>query len=76
MGTLFPGDGSRHREADLVEEKILCFVNPADACRFVQMPGLETTILTGLHGEKMMMVLSATLPCHIAPTARRLHREA
>lgn len=26
--------------------------------------GLETTILTGLHGEKMMMTLSSTLPGH------------
>ena len=31
------------------------------------MKGLETTILTGLHGEKMMMVLSATLPGHSVP---------
>ena len=32
------------------------------------MKGLETTILTGLHGEKMMMVLSATLPGHSVPS--------
>jgi len=32
------------------------------------MKGLETTILTGLHGEKMMMVLSATLPSHSVPS--------
>jgi quercetin dioxygenase-like cupin family protein len=75
MGTLLPGDGSRHREADLVEEKIPYFVNPEDACRFVQMPGLETTILTGLHGEKMMMVLSATLPGHIVPTHTHPHEQ-
>lgn len=31
------------------------------------MKGLETTILTGLHGEKMMMVLNATLPSHVVP---------
>ena len=31
------------------------------------MKGLETTILTGLHGEEMMMVLSATLPGHSVP---------
>lgn len=31
------------------------------------MPGLETRILTGLSGERMMMVLSATLPGHTVP---------
>jgi quercetin dioxygenase-like cupin family protein len=31
------------------------------------LEGLETTILTGLHGERMMMVLSATLPNHTVP---------
>jgi quercetin dioxygenase-like cupin family protein len=31
------------------------------------MKGLETTILTGLQGEKMMMVLNSTLPGHSVP---------
>ncbi len=31
------------------------------------MEGLETTILTGLHGEEMMMVLNSTLPGHRVP---------
>ena len=31
------------------------------------MEGLETTILTGLKREKMMMVLNATLPGHTVP---------
>jgi quercetin dioxygenase-like cupin family protein len=31
------------------------------------MEGLETAILTGLHGEKMMMVLNVTLPNHSVP---------
>lgn len=34
---------------------------------FSQMPGLETTILTGLRGEQMMMVLNATQPGHTVP---------
>ncbi|KKL69079.1 hypothetical protein LCGC14_2118530 [marine sediment metagenome] len=34
----------------------------------MQMEGLETTILTGLHGEKIMMVFNATLPGHSVPT--------
>ena len=43
------------------------FINPTKAPRFTQMPGLETPIITGLHGEKMMMVLSPTLPSHTVP---------
>ena len=40
-----------------------------------QMEGLETTILTGLHGEKMMMVLSATLPSHSVPVHSHPHEQ-
>jgi quercetin dioxygenase-like cupin family protein len=40
------------------------FVDLRKAPKIQQMEGLETTILTGLHGEKMMMVLSVTLPNH------------
>jgi quercetin dioxygenase-like cupin family protein len=40
------------------------FVQPRHAPKVSVMPGLETTILTGLNGERMMMVLSATLPGH------------
>jgi quercetin dioxygenase-like cupin family protein len=39
------------------------------------MKGLETTILTGLHGEKMMMVLSATLPGHSVSTHSHPHEQ-
>ncbi len=39
------------------------------------MEGLETTILTGLHGEKMMMVLNATLPGHSVPTHSHPHEQ-
>jgi quercetin dioxygenase-like cupin family protein len=39
------------------------------------MTGLETTILTGLHGEKMMMVLNATSPGHSVPTHSHLHEQ-
>ncbi len=50
-----------------MRKKGLYFIDPADAPKFTQMVGLETTILTGLHGEKMMMVLNATLPGHTVP---------
>jgi quercetin dioxygenase-like cupin family protein len=43
--------------------------------KITQMPGLETTILTGLHGERMMMVLNATLPEHEVPTHAHPHEQ-
>ena len=42
-------------------------IDPEDAVKLAQMPGLETTILKGLGGERMMMVLNATLPGHKVP---------
>jgi quercetin dioxygenase-like cupin family protein len=45
-----------------VLEKVPYFISLKKAPVIKQMEGLETTILTGLYGEKMMMVLSATLP--------------
>lgn len=39
------------------------------------MEGLETTVLTGLHGERMMMVLNATLPGHSVPTHSHPHEQ-
>jgi quercetin dioxygenase-like cupin family protein len=51
------------------------FIDPGKAPKFAQMKGLETTILTGLHGEKMMMVLNATLPGHDVPTHTHPHEQ-
>ncbi|MBI5253116.1 MAG: cupin domain-containing protein [Euryarchaeota archaeon] len=39
------------------------------------MMGLETTILTGLHGGKMMMVLNTTLPGHTVPLHSHPHEQ-
>jgi quercetin dioxygenase-like cupin family protein len=39
------------------------------------MVGLETTILTGLYGEKMMMVLNKTLPGHFVPLHTHPHEQ-
>ena len=47
----------------------------AGAPKLVQMPGRETKILTGLHGENMMMVLNATLPGHTVPTHSHPHEQ-
>ena len=51
----------------LEREKPVYFIDRTVAPRMMQMEGLETTILSGLHGEKMMMVLNATLPGHTVP---------
>jgi quercetin dioxygenase-like cupin family protein len=51
------------------------FIDPDQALKMVQMPGLETTILTGLHGEQMMMVLNATLPGHEVATHFHPHEQ-
>ena len=56
-------------------KKIPYFINHARAPRFTQMKGLETTILTGLHGEKMMMVLNSTLPGHTVPLHSHPHEQ-
>mgnify|MGYP005634793221 CR=1 FL=1 len=40
-------------------ERITYFIDSARAPKIVQMEGLETTILTGLHGERMMLVPNA-----------------
>ncbi len=51
------------------------FIDPADGPKLTQMPGLETTILTGLHGEQMMMALNATLPGHTVPMHTHPHEQ-
>jgi quercetin dioxygenase-like cupin family protein len=59
----------------LTEGKHSYFIDPDEAPRLTQMPGLETTILTGLHGEKMMMVLNATLPGCTVPMHTHPHEQ-
>jgi quercetin dioxygenase-like cupin family protein len=51
------------------------FVDLRNAPRIKPMDGLETTILTGMHGKKMMMVLSATLPNHTVPVHAHSHEQ-
>lgn len=57
------------------EKKIPYFIDPAEALKIVQMEGLETIILTGLHGEKMMMVLNVTLPGNTVPLHSHPHEQ-
>ena len=42
------------KEANMTQEKIPYFINLVDAPKLIQMAELETTILTGLHGEKIL----------------------
>ncbi len=51
------------------------FIDPAKAPKMVQMDGVETTILTGLNGEKMMMVFNATLPGHTVSLHSHPHEQ-
>ncbi len=51
------------------------FIDLASAPTIQQMKGLETTILTGLQDEKMMMVLNTTLPDHTVPTHSHPHEQ-
>ncbi len=51
------------------------FPDAGKAPVFTQMPGLQTRILTGLQGEKMMMVLNATLPGHSVPLHAHPHEQ-
>lgn len=51
------------------------FIDPTVAPKFTQMEGLESTILTGLHGEAMMMALNATLPGHTVPMHTHPHEQ-
>jgi quercetin dioxygenase-like cupin family protein len=51
------------------------FVDLKNAPKIKPMDSLETTILTGMHEEKMMMVLSATLPNHTVPVHAHPHEQ-
>ena len=51
------------------------FLDLDQSPKIVQMPGLETTILIGLHGEQMMMALNATLPGHEVPIHSHPHEQ-
>ncbi len=56
-------------------DKSRYFIDIEDAPKFTQMEGLETTILTGLHGGKMTMALNATLPGHTVPIHSHKHEQ-
>jgi quercetin dioxygenase-like cupin family protein len=51
------------------------FISFEEAPKFTQMQGLETTVLSGLHGERMMMALNATLPGNRVPLHTHPHEQ-
>ncbi len=51
------------------------FLDPAKGAKLEQLPGLETTVLTGLSGERVMMALNATLPGHSVPLHSHPHEQ-
>ena len=51
------------------------FIDPETAPTFSQMEGLETTVLTGLRGERMIMVLNSTMPGHTVPIHSHSHEQ-
>jgi len=57
------------------QDRLSYYVELESAPKFTQLAGLETTVLTGLHGEQMMMVLNATLPGHSVPTHSHPHEQ-
>jgi len=59
----------------MTQEKALYFISPAEAPELTQNAGLKTKILTGLHGEKMMMAFNTTLPGHTVPRHTHPHEQ-
>jgi quercetin dioxygenase-like cupin family protein len=51
------------------------FIDLEQCPKLIQMPGLETTILSGLNGGKMMMVLNSTLPGFSVPLHSHPHEQ-
>ncbi len=51
------------------------FIDPEEMPKIKQLEGVETKILTGLSGEKMMMVLTTTMPGHEVPTHSHPHEQ-
>jgi quercetin dioxygenase-like cupin family protein len=59
----------------MTSEQSQYFPDPSKSPKFAQMDGLETTVLTGLHGGQMMMALNATLPGCTVPMHTHPHEQ-
>lgn len=51
------------------------FIDRGKAPTIRQMEGVETSVLTGLSGERMMMVLTTTSPGHAVPEHAHSHEQ-
>ncbi len=56
-------------------DKLQYFIDLESLPELSQMDGLKTKVLTGLNGEKMMMVLNSTLPGHTVPQHSHPHEQ-
>ena len=56
-------------------ERIPYFIDPGKSPKLQPAGGLETTVLTGGQGERMMMVLSATSPGCTVPLHSHPHEQ-
>lgn len=69
-------DGAQSGAVDTAERSgPAYFLAPERSPVISPRPGLATRVLTGLHGEPMMMVLSATLPGHEVPIHSHPHEQ-
>jgi len=59
----------------MTQGKIPYFINPDTAPKLEPIPGVKMTVLTGLHGERMMMVLGTTLPGNTGPMHSHPHEQ-
>ena len=57
------------------QKRVAYFVDATKAPTLRQSEGLETTVLTGLHGEQMMVALNKTLPGHTVPLHSHPHEQ-
>ncbi len=59
----------------MTKHDLSCFIDTNSAPRIAHAPGVETTILTGRHGEAMMMVLTEVTPGATVPTHSHPHEQ-
>jgi quercetin dioxygenase-like cupin family protein len=59
----------------VIQQGVPTFLDPSRAPKLTGVQGLETAILTGLHGESMMMVLNTTQPGHTIATHSHPHEQ-
>lgn len=59
----------------MTRRDLSCFIDIGNAPSIAHAPGVETTILTGHHGEGMMMVLTELSPGSTVPAHSHPHQQ-